>query len=148
MTKSAGELANEIELKLKDPCGEYIISALEGSVIIPALRAVQPQMHSDGRVATPEGWRLVPSEATPDMVRAAPWVAGVRRGWTRMLAAAPAFPSKARDTLKQLIQEYARDLRRNSSGGDNYDWETMTAIADYLETLIRRSELPLQESKP
>jgi hypothetical protein len=45
----------------------------------------------------------------------------------------------ARQTLESLICEYARDLRRNSSGGDDYPWEWAKATADYLETLIDRS---------
>lgn len=40
--------------------------------------------------------------------------------------------------LADLILEYARDLRRNSSGGDNYPWEYAKGTADYLEELVRR----------
>ena len=41
--------------------------------------------------------------------------------------------------LADSILEYARDLRRNSSGGDDYPWEYARATADYLEELVRRS---------
>ena len=40
--------------------------------------------------------------------------------------------------LREAITEYARDLRRNSSGGDNYPWETMRGVANYLDTLVQR----------
>jgi len=43
------------------------------------------------------------------------------------------------ETLETLIREYARDLRRNSSGGDDYPWEWAKATADYLEVLIERA---------
>jgi len=42
-------------------------------------------------------------------------------------------------SLEILIREYARDLRRNSSGGDDYPWEWAKATADYLEILIDRA---------
>lgn len=41
--------------------------------------------------------------------------------------------------LEARILEYANDLRRNSSGGDDYPWAYAEATADYLETLITRS---------
>jgi hypothetical protein len=41
--------------------------------------------------------------------------------------------------LEGRILEYANDLRRNSSGGDDYPWEYAKATADYLETLITTS---------
>lgn len=41
--------------------------------------------------------------------------------------------------LAQSIQQYARDLRRNSSGGDDYPWEIMRGVADYLDELLARS---------
>jgi len=44
--------------------------------------------------------------------------------------------------LEARILEYASDLRRNSSGGDDYPWEYARATADYLETLIVRSRGP------
>lgn len=42
-------------------------------------------------------------------------------------------------SLAELILEYARDLRRNSSGGDDYPWEYARGTANYLEELVRRS---------
>jgi len=45
----------------------------------------------------------------------------------------------AQCALPDLIREYARDLRRNSSAGDDYPWEWAKATADYLETLIERA---------
>jgi hypothetical protein len=53
------------------------------------------------------------------------------------LAAAPAVGGEA---LETLIREYARDLRRNSSGGDDYPWEWAKGTADYLEILIGRAQ--------
>jgi hypothetical protein len=47
--------------------------------------------------------------------------------------------SNARSDLEYRILEYANDLRRNSSGGDDYPWEYAKGTADYLETLIARS---------
>lgn len=41
------------------------------------------------------GWQFVPTECTPDMVRAAPWVSNVRYGWKQMLAAAPIYDALA-----------------------------------------------------
>jgi len=54
-----------------------------------------------------------------------------------------AFPQ----ALETLIREYARDLRRNSSGGDDYPWEIMIAVADYLEVLIGRATPPEQTQR-
>jgi hypothetical protein len=48
------------------------------------------------------------------------------------------------DNLVTLIREYAHDLRRNSSGGDDYPWEYAKATADYLEVLIQRAALKAQ----
>jgi hypothetical protein len=49
-------------------------------------------------------------------------------------------PKQSGDTkLAALILEYARDMRRNSSGSDDYPWEWAKATADYLEELVRRS---------
>ena len=45
------------------------------------------------------------------------------------------------DNLADLIREYASDLRRNSSGGDEYQFELMRSVADYLEILIGRAAL-------
>jgi len=47
--------------------------------------------------------------------------------------------SQADAKLADLIKEYARDLRRNSSGSDEYPWEFAKSIADYLEILISRA---------
>lgn len=41
--------------------------------------------------------------------------------------------------LAALVLEYARDVRRNSSGSDDYPWTWAKATADYLEELVRRS---------
>jgi len=41
--------------------------------------------------------------------------------------------------LADLIKEYASDLRRNSSGSDEYPWEFAKSIANYLEILISRA---------
>ena len=46
--------------------------------------------------------------------------------------------------LREALAEYARDLRRNSSGGDDYPWETMRGVADYLDVLMQRH--PAQSS--
>ena len=40
--------------------------------------------------------------------------------------------------LRDAIAEYARDVRRNSSGSDDYPWEMMRGVADYLEVLLQR----------
>lgn len=42
-------------------------------------------------------------------------------------------------SLATLIMEYARDLRNNPSGSDDYPWEWAKATADYLEILLERS---------
>jgi len=55
------------------------------------------------------------------------------------LLAALAPSAQEGETLETLIREYARDLRRNSSGGDDYPWEWAKATADYLEVLIERA---------
>lgn len=41
--------------------------------------------------------------------------------------------------LESRILQYADDLRHNRSGGDDYPWNIMTEVADYLEVLVRRS---------
>jgi hypothetical protein len=41
--------------------------------------------------------------------------------------------------LEILLRDYARDLRRNASGGDDYPWEFAKGVADYLEVLIDRA---------
>jgi len=43
--------------------------------------------------------------------------------------------------LADLILEYVKDLRRNSSGSDDYPWTWVKAAADYLEELVRRANL-------
>jgi hypothetical protein len=45
------------------------------------------------------------------------------------------------DALVALVLEYARDMRLNSSGGDDYPWTWAKATADYLEELVRRANL-------
>lgn len=55
------------------------------------------------------------------------------------LKTVPAPPERAAD-LETLVREYARDLRRNASGGDDYPWSFAKGAADYLETLIERSK--------
>lgn len=47
--------------------------------------------------------------------------------------------SSQQDNLVTLIRQYAHDLRRNSSGGDDYPFNLMRPIADYLERLIERA---------
>lgn len=47
------------------------------------------------------------------------------------------------DALREALVEYSRDLRRNSSGGDDYPWEIMTGIADNLDILIQRFAAPV-----
>ena len=44
------------------------------------------------------------------------------------------------EDLAVLIKQYALDLRRNASGGDDYPYEIMRGVADYLEVLIKRSK--------
>jgi hypothetical protein len=72
---------------------------------------------------------------------AAVWTNGNDGARTCILAALlkAAAPVPSDEPLAALIQEYARDLRRNSSGGDDYPWEWAKAAANYLETLIDRS---------
>jgi len=59
------------------------------------------------------------------------------RAFDTLAALAPS--AQEGETLETLIREYARDLRRNSSGGDDYPWEWAKATADYLEVLIERA---------
>ena len=54
-------------------------------------------------------------------------------------AAAAPTQADADAKLADLIKEYARDLRRNSSGSDEYPWAFTKSIADYLEVLISRA---------
>jgi hypothetical protein len=44
------------------------------------------------------------------------------------------------EDLAVLIKQYAFDLRRNASGGDDYPYEYAKATADYLEELIKRAK--------
>ena len=46
----------------------------------------------------------------------------------------------ADQSLSVLIKQYALDLRRNASGGDDYPYEYAKATADYLEELIKRAK--------
>jgi hypothetical protein len=43
-------------------------------------------------------------------------------------------------SLSVLIKQYALDLRRNASGGDDYPYSFAKATADYLEELIKRAK--------
>ena len=43
-------------------------------------------------------------------------------------------------SLSILVKQYALDLRRNASGGDDYPYEYAKATADYLEELIKRAK--------
>jgi len=43
-------------------------------------------------------------------------------------------------SLSALVKQYAIDLRRNASGGDDYPYEYAKATADYLEELIKRAK--------
>jgi len=47
--------------------------------------------------------------------------------------------------LETLVRQYAADLRKNASGGDDYPWAFATGVADYLEVLIGRAARPAQE---
>jgi hypothetical protein len=42
--------------------------------------------------------------------------------------------------LSVLIKQYALDLRRNPSGGDDYPYEFAKGVADYLGVLIKRAK--------
>jgi len=64
-------------------------------------------------------------------------VGDLRRAKRVFAALAPS--AQEGEALEKLIREYARDLRRNSSGGDDYPWEWAKATADYLEVLIERA---------
>jgi hypothetical protein len=70
---------------------------------------------------------IVATGASEDAIREAPLTTAIR------------FRQKS-NTHKIVsdITEYARDLRRNSSGADNYPWEIMKGVADYLDILIKR----------
>jgi hypothetical protein len=54
------------------------------------------------------------------------------------LAAPSPCSGQGERELANAIGEYARDLRRNSSGGDDYPWEIMRGVADYLDVLLGR----------
>jgi len=43
-------------------------------------------------------------------------------------------------SLSVLVKQYAIDLRRNASGGDDYPYEYAKATADYLEELLKRAK--------
>ena len=64
-------------------------------------------------------------------------IMGMRDAIRAVLALRPQADADAK--LADLIKEYARDLRRNSSGSDEYPWEFAKSIADYLEILISRA---------
>lgn len=58
-----------------------------------------------------------------------------------VVTAAPSSSSAGIDSpLAVLIKQYARDLRRNASGGDDYPFNLMRGVADYLEILIKRAK--------
>jgi hypothetical protein len=42
--------------------------------------------------------------------------------------------------LSVLIKQYALDLRRNASGGDDYPYDFAKGVADYLGVLIKRAK--------
>lgn len=48
--------------------------------------------------------------------------------------------SPTEQSLSVLVKQYAIDLRRNASGGDDYPYEYAKATADYLEELIQRAK--------
>jgi hypothetical protein len=69
-----------------------------------------------------------------------PGMTGEERDWLVGLIELVQLISAAPTRLEDLIREYARDMRRNSGGGDgDYPWEWAKATADYLEVLIERS---------
>jgi hypothetical protein len=43
------------------------------------------------------------------------------------------------EDLAVLIKQYALDLRRNASGGDDYPYDFAKGVADYLGVLIKRA---------
>lgn len=53
-----------------------------------------------------------------------------------------------REPLAGAIAEYASDIRRNASGGDDYPWGIMRGVADSLEEILNYSggaESPLHD---
>lgn len=100
-------------------------------------------------VVVTDGYVLMPREATRAMTMAAcdylpscEHIFGhagelLRKCYAKMVDVAAQPPAERK--LPELILEYARDLRRNSSGGDDYPWEYAKSTADYLEELVRRS---------
>lgn len=78
--------------------------------LIPPASSPQHQCEVQTTDTVPDGWQLVPSECTPDMVRAAPWVSNVRYGWKLMLAAAPAPPSLSSAERSRHMPETADDV--------------------------------------
>lgn len=54
----------------------------------------------------------------------------------------------AQTKLAVLLREYANDMRRNSSGSDDYPWNWAKATADYLEILIERAVVNQQLKEP
>lgn len=52
------------------------------------------------------------------------------------------FPTSpvSESALSVLIKQYALDLRRNPSGGDDYPYEFAKGVADYLGVLIKRAK--------
>ena len=47
--------------------------------------------------------------------------------------------AKLREQLVS-VKEYSRDIRRNSSGGDDYPWEIMKSVADELDRITHPDE--------
>lgn len=55
-------------------------------------------------------------------------------------------PKAHEPQLAANILQYAGDLRRNSSGGDDYPWELMRGVADELDRLVFASSVPPHDS--
>jgi len=58
----------------------------------------------------------------------------------KILAAVHMHGHAPDQSLSVLVKQYALDLRRNASGGDDYPYEYAKATADYLEELIKRAK--------
>jgi multidrug resistance efflux pump len=40
------------------------------------------------------------------------------------------------DALRESLRQYAQDLRRNPSGGDDYPFEVMNAVANRIDEIL------------
>ena len=97
-----------------------------------------------------EGFDWITRSADPQNVAAALMRAGIAgaHGWTvRPLYAAPPSPPVPQG-VREALEAYASDLRRNPGGGDDYPWEIMRGVADSLEEILNYSggaESPLHD---